>query len=113
MRNPLVSERLEHIVMTSMAKNPADRFPGCGSFARALSSLNAPELQVVTQAGAKAVTEVLTPPRPVGSAKRVSVWLNVMMAVLALTPTVIWPGRNTIVYALVFGVHSHCQQVPQ
>jgi serine/threonine-protein kinase len=37
--NPDVSPRLEHIIMTSLAKSRDDRFPGCGSFGRALDSI--------------------------------------------------------------------------
>jgi serine/threonine protein kinase len=34
--NPEIPARLERIVLTSLASEPADRFRGCGSFARAL-----------------------------------------------------------------------------
>lgn len=34
--NPAIDESLERIVLTALAKNPAQRFPGCGSFALAL-----------------------------------------------------------------------------
>jgi serine/threonine protein kinase len=36
-RNPVIPPRLERVVLTALAKRPEDRFPGCGSFARALT----------------------------------------------------------------------------
>ena len=35
-KNPAISARLECVLLTAIAKRPEDRFPGCGSFARAL-----------------------------------------------------------------------------
>jgi len=37
--NPEINARLERIVLTSLAPDPEDRFPGCGSFARALEGM--------------------------------------------------------------------------
>lgn len=43
MFNPHIDEALERIVLTALAKNPAQRFAGCGSFALALRNLAAPK----------------------------------------------------------------------
>jgi hypothetical protein len=37
--NPAIPARLERIVLTSIARAPEDRFPGCGSFAKALEGV--------------------------------------------------------------------------
>jgi serine/threonine protein kinase len=55
--NPEISVRLERIVLTALAPNPQDRFPGCGSFARALE-------MVRQEQGGKAVLLPL-PPLPI------------------------------------------------
>jgi eukaryotic-like serine/threonine-protein kinase len=61
--NPDVPPRLERIVATSLAKNPEDRFPGCGSFERALASveeeITAPEILSPAP-----LEEIPTPPAP-------------------------------------------------
>ena len=35
--NSSIPERLNHVTLTALAKNPGDRFPGCGSFALAIA----------------------------------------------------------------------------
>jgi serine/threonine protein kinase len=42
--NPSIPERLEEVVLTALAKQPRDRFPGCSSFAKAIQqAMRAPE----------------------------------------------------------------------
>ncbi len=105
--NPDVSPRLEHIIMTSLAKSRDDRFPGCGSFGRALDSiradLNAPA--PIQPAPAPVVVETLVvhevqPQLP--KVGRVSTALNVMVALAAgFLPLFFWQDRQFLLIVLL------------
>lgn len=43
--NVSISERLNHVTLTALSKQPADRFPGCGSFALAIAGAAPPKPQ--------------------------------------------------------------------
>lgn len=90
--NPEISVRLERIVLTSLASDPQDRFPGCGSFARALEAVereNAAKPLVTPVAGpplkpSQIVLPMVQPPvLLVPESQRVSVAGNVGAAIVA------------------------------
>jgi hypothetical protein len=65
--NPRVSPELEEIVMRSLAKDPKDRFAGCGAFAtaiRALSKEPGPKEQTGSRERSEPHPEPGPPPRP-------------------------------------------------
>ncbi len=99
--NPAIPVRLERIVLSSLSANPADRFAGCGSFARALEGLE------TEKPGPSPI-----PPRPPISApaavttpvQLVSVVGNVIAAVivgLLWIPFTFGDGGSTPVQAMI------------
>lgn len=62
--NPEIPQRLEQIVLTSLAPLPNDRFAGCGSFARAL--------EAVERAMADSAPKIVIPPPAIPSASTAS-----------------------------------------
>ncbi len=85
--NPEIPPRLERIVLTSLAADPLDRFPGCGSFARALEGV---ELE-------KRTDSVVVPSMPVSSIVQVLPFVpQIVPPVVPHTvpPTVLVPGSG-------------------
>jgi serine/threonine protein kinase len=84
--NPVIPARLERVVLTALSANPQDRFAGCGSFARALEGI---ETERPGSVPLKPDPRPLIPPvKPQpqvvpAPAKKVSVWGNVVAAVIA------------------------------
>jgi hypothetical protein len=91
--NPQISLRLERIVLTALSAAPGDRFPGCGSFARALEGVEnekfvtpQPVPAPVPPGPVLPLVIPPIPPRPPVAAKAVramSVAGNVVVAVVA------------------------------
>ena len=81
--NPAIPARLERVVLTALSINAQDRFAGCGSFARALEGIET-EKPVPVPPTPKPIPPA--PPKPqmvTAPIKKVSVWGNVVAAVIA------------------------------
>jgi serine/threonine-protein kinase len=106
--NPGVPPRLEHIIMTALAKSRDDRFPGCGSFGRALDSIRADlsspaPVQPETTPAPPPVEPVLVmdvqPPLP--NVGRVSTPLNVLVPLIAILPLFFLEKPEAVLYFLL------------
>jgi hypothetical protein len=114
--NPDVSPRLEHIIMTSLAKSRDDRFPGCGSFGRALDSIRA-DLSSPAPIQPAPSPVVVEPPvvkdvqPPLPNVGRVSTAVNVVVPLIALLPVFFLEKPEALLYFLVCALLSILMQL--
>jgi serine/threonine-protein kinase len=96
--NPDVPARLERIIATALSRSREERFPGCGSFGRALESIReglaGPVAVEVTAAADVAVQPETKPEAKIAAmpVKRVSAAGNVMGMLAAVLLPVSWLG---------------------
>jgi hypothetical protein len=81
--NPAIPARLERVVLTALSANPQDRFAGCGSFARALEGIETERPGPVPPKTDPRPTPPTPKPQVTTPVKKVSVWGNVVAAILA------------------------------
>ena len=83
--NPAIPARLERVVLTALSANAQDRFAGCGSFSRALEGIETEKPVPVPPKPVPIPPIPPVPPRPVvvATPKKVSVWRNVVAAIVA------------------------------
>jgi len=102
--NSQISPRLERIVLTSLAPNPQDRFPGCGSFARAMEGveLQRPDAVLPHDDLLKKPEPLINPPQPSAPARRISVTGHVLAGVFASLLWVPFLGQAKELLGLMF-----------
>jgi len=111
--NPDVPPRLERMVLTALSKKPEDRFPGCGSFERALASVEEDwkqpptetPLDIETLPDKKEIPPPAPTPRvPLAPVRRVHAVANVLgILAAALSPLSLFEHPDYLAAAFTLG----------